>query len=89
YLWLFSPDNLKSSTFKYTLSQNGGASQPVDLSGMVDAWQHVAEDHKYAATPMYRGIATTGPAPLTGLQLSSGINQPLPFSLTADFAVPA
>jgi len=89
YLWLFSQDNLKSSTFKYTLSENGGASQPVDLNQMTSSWQDVREDHKYAATPMYRGIATTGPAPLTGLQLSAGINQPLPFSLTADFAVPA
>ena len=89
YLWLFSQDNLKSSTFNYTLSEAGGASQPVDLNQMTSSWQDVREDHKYAATPMYRGIATAGPAPLTGLQLSSGINQPLPFSLTADFAVPA
>ncbi len=89
YLWLYSPDNLRSSTFKYGLSQGAPVNQAVDLNQMPGAWQGVREDHKYVLTPMYRGVAATNPAPLAGLKLTQGINSSVPFSLTMNFAVPA
>ena len=89
YLWLYSPDNIRSSTFKYGLSRGAAVNQAVDLNQMTGAWQDVREDHKYVLTPMYRGVATTNPAPLTGIPLPQGINSSVPFSLTMDFAVPA
>src|SRR5262249_20746397 len=75
YLWLFSKDNLKSSTFKYGLTQSGTAALGVDLNQMTDAWQNVTakDEDKYVQTPMYSGIARTDPAPLTGVPLVQGI----------------
>ncbi|MFN8440638.1 MAG: LamG-like jellyroll fold domain-containing protein [Caldilineaceae bacterium] len=89
YLWLYSPDNLRTSTFKYGLSQGAAVNQAVDLNQMPGAWQDVREDHKYVLTPMYRGVATTDPAPLTNIPLVQGINSTVPFSLTMNFAIPA
>ncbi|MEZ4862420.1 MAG: LamG-like jellyroll fold domain-containing protein [Caldilineaceae bacterium] len=89
YLWLYSQDNLRSSTFKYSLSQSGPAPQAVDLNQMTSAWQNVTEDHKYVLTPMYRGIARTDPPPVGGFPLTQGINSPVPFDLTMSFAIPA
>jgi hypothetical protein len=89
YLYLYSPDNLRSSTFQYGLSQGAAASQPVDLNQMSSSWQGVSEDHKYVLTPMYKGVARTDPAPLGGLPLRQGINSTVPFSLTMNFAIPA
>jgi hypothetical protein len=89
YLWLYSPDNIRSSTFKYGLSRGAAVNQAVELNQMTGAWQDVREDHKYVLTPMYRGVAVTNPAPLTGIPLPQGINSSVPFSLTMDFAIPA
>src|SRR5262249_42964202 len=89
YLWLFSKNNLKSSTFTYGLTQSGAASLSPDLNQMTDTWQDLTEDHKYVLTPMYRGVARTDPAALTNVPLVQGINSPVPFNLTMSFAVPA
>ncbi len=89
YLWLYSQENLRSSTFKYGLSQGAAVNQAVDLNQMPGAWQDVREDHKYLLTPMYRGVAVTNPAPLAEIPLTQGINSSIPFSLTMNFAVPA
>ena len=89
YLYLFSPENLRSSTFKYGLSKSGSAPIAVARDQMPGAWQDVREDHKFIQTPMYRGVARTDPAPLTSVPLVQGINSTVPFSLTMNFAVPA
>ncbi|MCL4862491.1 MAG: cadherin-like domain-containing protein [Caldilineaceae bacterium] len=52
-------------------------------------WQNVREHHKYAATPMYGGHATTMPAPVTGFNLQPGINQTASFYLNIGYALPA
>jgi len=89
YLYLFSPENLRSSTFKYGLSKSGSTPIAVERDQMSAAWQDVREDHKFIQTPMYRGVARTDPAALASIPLAQGINSTVPFSLTMNFAVPA
>ena len=90
YLYLFSKENLKRSTFKYSLSQNGNDTPSVALDGMKDSWQNLVEDHKYIATPLYRATASSNHAPLTGVVLSAaGINVRLPITLNMAYALPA
>ena len=89
YLWLYSQDSLKSSTFKYSLDRTANVTPTVALDDMKDAWQNVSEDHKFVLTPMYKGTANTTPAPLGGYALTAGLNRPIPFTLNMGFAVPA
>lgn len=89
YLWLYSQDSLKSSTFKYSLDRTANVTPTVALDDMKDAWQNVSEDHKFVLTPMYRGTANTTPSPLGGYALTAGLNRPIPFTLNMGFAVPA
>jgi hypothetical protein len=90
YLYYFSADNLRSSTFKYSLTQPN----PQDITGiargdMRNEWQRVGEDHKYVATPMYGGYATTTPPRVTGFNLQPGLNRSASFYLNMGYAVPA
>ena len=90
YLWMFSKDNLRSSTFKYSLTQpNKQDITDVGRDQMKGAWQNVAQDHKYAATPMYGGYATSTPAAVTDIKLQAGLNQPAQFYLNMGYALPA
>ncbi len=84
-----SRDNLRSTTFKYSLTQNKQDITDVARDQMSGAWQRVGEDHRYVATPMYGGYATATPAPVTGLQLQPGINRPASFYLNMGYALPA
>ena len=63
YLWLFSTQNLRSTTFQYSLT-DGANRQTINAvpNQMNEDWT-VAEDHKFALTPMYRAQASTRPAP--------------------------
>ncbi|MBW7883682.1 MAG: LamG domain-containing protein, partial [Caldilineaceae bacterium] len=91
YLWLFSKNNLRSSTFKYSLT----APNPADITGlerdqMTNQWMQVAEDHKYVLTPMYGGKASTIPnAAVVALPPQAGLNQPVEFYQNMGFAIPA
>lgn len=91
YMWLYSPDNLRSSSFKYGLSHPTSEPQQLQtsLNQMNERWQGVHEYKKWAASPMYRGYANTTPPPLTNINLSTGINQTVPLSLTMAYAIPA
>jgi hypothetical protein len=64
YLYFFSTSNLRSTTFKYSLTEPDKEDLSASRNQMVGAWQNVREHHKYAATPMYGGHATTMPAPV-------------------------
>ena len=55
---------------------------------MPNAWQNVREDHKWAASPMYRGQASAKPS-VSGVPLTVGVNQTTPFYLNMAYAVPA
>ncbi|MFN8489011.1 MAG: LamG-like jellyroll fold domain-containing protein [Caldilineaceae bacterium] len=90
YLYFFSADNLRSSTFKYNLTQPN----PQDITGlttgqMTNEWQQVGQDHKYVLTPMYGGYATTTPPRVTGFNLQPGLNRTAPFYLNMGYAIPA
>jgi len=91
YLYLFSQDNLKSSSYKYALSQ---ANTPLTLSDfsnrMPGAWTVSERETKYAATTMYKAYASTNPiGPLGGVPLNAGINQAAAFNLNMGYAIPA
>ena len=90
YLYYFSADNLRSSNFKYSLTQpNSQDITNIARGDMRDEWQRVGEDHKYVATPMYGGYATTTPPRVTGFNLQPGVNRPASFYLNMGYAVPA
>ena len=90
YLWLFSKDNLRSSTFKYTLTKPGQENLTnVERGQMPSAWQNVGEHHKYGFAPMYGGNTVTTPPPTVFTNLQAGLNQSLPFYLNMGYALPA
>lgn len=67
YMYLFSRNNLKKSSFVYTLTQSADASQSVSLDAMPSAWQNIRERNadeggKYLVSPMYRADMRTIPA---------------------------
>jgi hypothetical protein len=88
YLYLFSPDNLRSSTFKYSLTQPNPQTLTVARDQMKGEWQGVREDHKYVLTPMYRGQAVNRLS-LPPVTLTAGINRPAEFYFNLGYAVPA
>lgn len=89
YLYFFSSSNLRSSTFKYTLTQPEKEDLDAGRNTMSGAWQSVREHHKYAATPMYGGHVVTSPAPVTNFNLPAGINRDASFYLNMGYALPA
>ncbi len=89
YLYFFSPSNLRSTTFRYSLTQPDAEDLSAGLNNMAGAWQNVREHHKYAATSMYGGFATTTPPAVTGFNLPAGINQTPAFYLNTGYALPA
>ena len=87
YLYYFSQNNLRTSTVRQTLTT---APQALDaaLNQMPSEWKNVGEDHKYIATPMYRGQRSqTLNATVSTLQ--PGLNRTLPLNLNMGYAVPA
>jgi len=94
YLWLYSQDNLRSSTLRYTLSRPGSAANAVSLSQMSSEWQGVrernaAEGGKYVLTPMYRGQAAQSLTLSSTLPATPGLNKPVDFYLNMGYAVPS
>lgn len=91
YMWLYSQDSLRSSTFKYSVALSKEALPPLSAARreMSASWQDVREDHKFVATPMYRGQANTTPPPITNISLPAGVNQTIPLVLKMAYAVPA
>ena len=88
YLWLFSPDNIRRNTFKYSLTAGGPTTQPVALSQMLGEWQNVVEDHKLALTPMYRGQAFTN-ATRPAYTPAAGLNRLVDFNINQSYAATA
>src|SRR5690606_15039652 len=91
YPYLFSADNLKSSTFSYKLfdpNTETGA-QAVDLGQMTSAWQGVTTYDSVLSVPLYYGQAASPPAPRGNVTVAAGINRSLPVKLAMNFAVPA
>jgi Ca2+-binding RTX toxin-like protein len=87
YLWLFSQDNLKSSTFQYSLTTNQQEIK-AERNQMSDAWT-VGDGPKFAATQLWRAQVRSDPA-LKDLPLPQpGLNRSLGFYLNLGYAVPA
>ncbi|MCL4862851.1 MAG: hypothetical protein KJZ93_25795, partial [Caldilineaceae bacterium] len=90
YLWLFSKDNLRSTTFKYSVTRTTAEEVKVKRDQMKGEWQQVEEDHKFLGIKsMYRAQAYSPSAPLTGLTLEPGLNRSIPFYLNMGYALPA
>jgi len=90
YLWLFSTDNLRSTTFNYSLTTQKGAAAPATRFQMTNAWRDVREDHEYLAKSMYRAhktevLTVPGVVPLD----TPGVNRTLNFYLNVAYAVPS
>jgi hypothetical protein len=88
YLYHFSRDNLRSTTFNYTLTKPNPQDVGASRGTMTGAWFNVTEDHKYVRTPMYGGYARSEPT-ISGFSLPAGINQPASFYLNMGYALPA
>ena len=90
YLWLFSKDNLRSTTFKYSVTRPNAEEVTVKRDQMKGEWRQVEEDHKFLGIKsMYRAQAYSPSAPLTGLTLEPGLNRSIPFYLNMGYALPA
>jgi hypothetical protein len=89
YMWLYSADNLRTSTFRYSLTGATEETISVGRSQMTAAWQNVREDRKYLASPMYRGQAAQTTQLPGGVNLSAGLNRSFPLTLNMGYAIPA
>lgn len=94
FLYLFSEDNLRGSTFKYTLSAPSAETLTASRDQMRNSWavrERTAEEGgRYVATPMFRAqAATSPPAPVGPLALPAGLNRTPEFFLNTAYAVPA
>ncbi|MFZ4662787.1 MAG: LamG-like jellyroll fold domain-containing protein, partial [Caldilineaceae bacterium] len=95
YMYLFSQENLKHSSFKYSLTTLGNDTPDVALYQMTDRWQNVrerneAEGGKYLLSPMYRADMPAIPAPSTTVTIPVvGINATVPLTLNMAYAIPA
>jgi len=94
FLYLFSEANLRSSTYKYSLTAPDKQDIVVARDQMPGAWavreRNADEGGEYVATTMYRGQASTNPpAPVTGIPLQAGINRPAEFYFNMGYAIPA
>jgi hypothetical protein len=88
YHYLFSSDNLKSSTFHYSLTHPGPFTHSPGRNGMTDQWLDVVEDHKQNnVQSMYRGYAKTSVA-VGGVELQPGLNQVAQYYFNMGYAVP-
>ena len=89
YMYLFSADNLRRSSFLYSLTSGAEQALAVALDQMKALWQNVGVDHTYLVSPMYRGELSSTPPAVTGQTLTAGINRPVPLMLNMSYAVPA
>ncbi|MFN8440654.1 MAG: LamG-like jellyroll fold domain-containing protein [Caldilineaceae bacterium] len=88
YHYLFSSDNLKSSTFHYSLTHPDPYIHAPGRNGMTDQWLDVVEDHKQnGVQPMYRGYAKTDVS-VGGIELQPGLNQVAQYYFNMGYAVP-
>lgn len=87
YLWLYSPDNLRSSTVKLSMTPISQTVQ-ADWNQMKDRWT-VREDHKFLLTPLYRGQVTGQYTTTQPFTPTAGLNQAIPLALNMGYGVPA
>ena len=87
YLWLYSPDNLRSSTVKLSVTPITQTVQ-AGWNQMNSRWA-VREDHKFLLTPMYRGQATGQYTLTQPFTPTAGLNQRIPLVLNMGYGVPA
>ncbi len=70
YMYLFSADSLKRSSFLYSLTPSADEKLPAALDQMPSLWRNVREDRKYLVSPMYRGEMVTEPNEISGVALT-------------------
>jgi Ca2+-binding RTX toxin-like protein len=87
YLWLFSKDNLGTSTFKYSLTPSQ-SDLKVGRNEMNGDW-NFSDGPLFAATRLHRAQASSAPS-VKDLPLPQpGLNRSLGFYLNMGYAVPA
>lgn len=94
FMYLFSADNLRRSSFQYSLSRFSEAAPSTSLDQMPLTWQNVRERNageggRYIVSPMYRADMFTQPPTLTAQAMTQGINQKFPFVLNMNYTIPA
>ena len=86
YIWLFSRDNIRSTTFRYELSTTENT-MTVERNEMNDDWT-VSEDHTFAGKSMFSGQARLSPES-SALNLGAGLNRSPGLYLNTGYALPA
>ncbi len=86
YIWLFSRDNIRSTTFRYELSTTENT-LTVERNEMNDDWT-VSEDHTFAGKSMFSGQARLSPES-PALNLGAGLNRSPGLYLNTGYALPA
>jgi len=87
YLWLFSADNLRTSTLKYSISEpDKKKALNVEREEMTDEWD--VADYKYAQGHQYYQGSTASELTLDGITPQAGINQSLDYWFNSAYAIP-
>jgi hypothetical protein len=86
YLYLWSENQLRSTTFKYQLD-NSPETVSAHKNEMKDSWQDVQKDHSYGGHDMLTAWAAGGQLQID-TTLTPGINRTLPIQLNTGYAVP-
>ncbi|RLC77612.1 MAG: hypothetical protein DRI81_08290, partial [Chloroflexi bacterium] len=84
YMWMYSKDQLRSTTFKYKLHPTS-TSLSASLGDVSDDW-HVRYDHKHWGHSMYTGWKADTPSTVTTLK--AGINSQLDLQMSTAYAIP-
>jgi subtilisin-like proprotein convertase family protein len=84
YVWLYSKDQLRSTTFRYALAP-GEKSLSARLNQVKGDWD-VGKDHKFRGHQMYTGWKADEVSTVTTLQ--TGINRAVDLTLTTAYAIP-
>ena len=84
YVWLYSKDQLRSTTFRYELAPDE-ESLSARLNQVKREWR-TGHDHKFRGHQMYTGWKADEVATVTTLR--TGINQEVDLTLTTAYAIP-
>ncbi|MBM3135441.1 MAG: hypothetical protein FJZ89_09225, partial [Chloroflexi bacterium] len=86
YLYLWSANQLRSTTFKYQLDDSA-RTVSAHKNEMKDSWQDVRKDHSYWGHDMLTAWASSGQLQID-TALTAGINRTLPIWLNTGYAIP-
>ena len=86
YFWLFSKDNLRSSTFSYSMTR-AKADIEVSRDWMKDSWFGIKTHSSRLSKDFFEGTSVVTPT-MRFSDLGPGINQPLDYFFNTGYAIP-